>query len=155
MNENEYIETRLDDQIEWYDKKSKYNQKWFKIFRFIEILAAAVIPFLSGYISEDTLAINYTIGILGIIIALVAGLIGLLKLDENWIQYRTTCESLKHEKFLFATGVEPYDVKEPFKLLVQRVEALISRENSKWEKYVVSQEKREDEAAEPTGTKIG
>ncbi len=44
----EYLENRLKDQIDWYDKKSQTNQKFFKRLRLLEILAAAVIPFLAG-----------------------------------------------------------------------------------------------------------
>ena len=28
--EAEYFEQRLDDQINWYDKKSAFNQAWYK-----------------------------------------------------------------------------------------------------------------------------
>ena len=30
MKEDDYIKTRLDSQIEWYDKKSGWNQCWYK-----------------------------------------------------------------------------------------------------------------------------
>ena len=49
MAPEEYIEQRLNDQIVWYDRKSSTNQSWFKRLRFAEIVAAAIIPFLSGF----------------------------------------------------------------------------------------------------------
>ncbi|HFC76762.1 MAG TPA: DUF4231 domain-containing protein, partial [Candidatus Moranbacteria bacterium] len=51
-------------------------------------------------------------------------------------------ESLKHEKYLFLTKSEPYDIDEPFKLLVQRVESLISKENTNWSNYMKKPQKK-------------
>jgi len=56
----------------------------------------------------------------------------LYKYQENWVAYRSTCESLKHEKYLYNTKSTPYQGKDSFNLLVQRVEMLISQENSSW-----------------------
>ena len=57
---------------------------------------------------------------------------------ENWLEYRTTCESLKHEKYLFLTRTEPYDSNAAFALLVRRVESLLSKENSAWARHARS-----------------
>jgi len=136
MNQDEYIEHRLDDQIDWYNGKSQWNQKMFKRLRVLEVAAAALIPFLSGYMAGNSSYINITVGVLGLIIAVIAGVVTLYKFQENWVEYRTTCEMLKHEKHLFLTKVIPYDCKEPFSLFVQRVESLISKENSGWAQYI-------------------
>ncbi len=53
MNPEEYINVRLQDQIDWYDKKSISNQKWFKRFQLTAFVLAAAIPFLSGYIDTS------------------------------------------------------------------------------------------------------
>ena len=37
IGEAEYFEQRLDDQIEWYDRKSSVNQAAYKRLRLIEI----------------------------------------------------------------------------------------------------------------------
>jgi hypothetical protein len=42
-------------------------------------------------------------------------------LQEHWIEYRATAESLRKEKFLFLTQTEPYDKDDAFPVLVQRV----------------------------------
>ena len=52
MSPEEYLQERLDDQINWYDKKSAWNQKWFKVLWTIEILFAVAIPFLISQITE-------------------------------------------------------------------------------------------------------
>jgi hypothetical protein len=39
LSEQEYLENRLDDQIDWYDRKSQWNQRWFKRLRLVEVAA--------------------------------------------------------------------------------------------------------------------
>ena len=134
MDQEEYIQKRVDDQIEWYDHKSQRNQWVFKRIRAIEIIAAASIPFIAGH-SELPYG-SWVTGLLGLIVAVLAGLLSLFQFQENWTSYRTTCEALKHEKFLFLTFAEPYNGKDPFPLFVRRVESVISKENTGWSQYI-------------------
>ena len=50
----------------------------------------------------------------------------------------TTCESLKKEKFLYLAEARPYDKSDRFNLLVERVESLISEENTNWSELITS-----------------
>jgi hypothetical protein len=134
MNEEEYLNDRLNDQIDWYDKKSQTSQKWFKRLRLLEIVAATIIPFIAG-IGQNIPYYSIIISLLGVMIAISAGLSALYKYHENWIEYRTISETLKHEKYLFQTKCSPYDCDESFCKLVQRVEGLISKENTQWSRY--------------------
>ena len=140
-SQEDYLKDRLDDQIDWYDRKSLSNQKWYKWLRIIEIIAAASIPFVAGYMSDGTLWPKVSAGVLGLIVAIITAIVGLYNFQEHWVEYRTTCESLKHEKFLYLTKTEPYNIEEPFPLFVKRVESLISTENTKWSQHVRSQKK--------------
>ena len=134
MNAEEYMKDRIEDQLAWYDSKSGQNQRWFKRLRLAEMAAAATIPLLAGYISVDRPFLPPLVGILGAMVALIAGALGLYQFENHWIEYRTTSESLKKEKFLFLTGSEPFDKApdENYQLLVQRIETLISKENTNW-----------------------
>jgi hypothetical protein len=136
MDETEYLKMRVDNQINWYDKKSQNNQKLYKWLRIVEILAAASIPFLVGYITNTELFFRAFVGLLGFAIAVITAVVSLCQFQENWVEYRTTCESLKHEKFLYLTRTEPYNIDTPFSLFVQRVESMISRENTMWSQYI-------------------
>ncbi len=135
LSPDEYVAQRLDDQINWYDSKSVSNQKWWRWLSYAEVTGAASIPFLAGYAGSSKVV--FAIGLVGMAVAVLASLKGLLQLQENWIEYRTTCESLRKEKYLFQTQTEPYDGSEPFPLLVQRVETLISKENTNWGQYLI------------------
>jgi Protein of unknown function (DUF4231) len=130
MTENEYISERLDDQIEWYSDRSSKCQLKYKTLRVCEICAAAVIPFLSGMTGYGD-CVRFSIGLLGVAIAISGGVGALFRYHENWIQYRVTSEQLKHEKYMFLTSSGPYENCE-FRVLVQRVEALISKEAVTW-----------------------
>lgn len=136
MTEEEYLKDRLESQIDWYDKKSGWHQSWHKKIRFIEIVAAASIPFLTGYITDSSPDMKIIVGGLGVLIAVASGTVALFKFQEHWLQYRTTAESLKHHKYLFLTQTAPYNKENCFNLLVESVEGLISKENSNWVSYV-------------------
>jgi len=71
------------------------------------------------------------VAILGAVIVICSSFSKLGKFHENWLQYRETCELLKHEKYLFLTGTTPYE-GQPLQLLVERVESIISSENINW-----------------------
>jgi Protein of unknown function (DUF4231) len=145
ISPEEYIEQRLNDQIGWYDRKSATNQHWFKWLRFTEIVAAATIPFLSGF-AGHSLSIKIAIGALGVVVAVIASLLGLLHFQEHWISYRAMAEALKTEKFLFLTQTQPYEKEDAFHLLVQRVEALLSKENTDWLQAMMKPSKEENSA---------
>lgn len=136
MDQEEYMKERVENQIDWYDKKSSFNQRWFKRLQVIAILSASTIPFLSGYSSGEDEAIRISIGILGLVVAIITAILSLYKFQEHWLEYRTTCESLRHEKYLFLTATVPYNSEEPFPIFVQRVESLISKENTDWSQYM-------------------
>jgi hypothetical protein len=107
------------------------NKRWFISLRTVEIASAATVPFLSGFASHPS--IGATVGIIGIIITLCAGVTHLCQFQERWIEYRTTAEALKKEKFLFVTKqspTTPVTTGDAFPILVQRIETVVSKEMS-------------------------
>lgn len=133
--ENPTLE-RLEDQITWYDQKSNQNQLWFKVLKIAQIVVAAFIPFTAGLKAPV-----FLIGGLGVLIVIIEGLQSLNQYQHNWITYRSTCEELKHEKFLWLAGAGPYlDNINPDALLAERVESQISREHAKW---IITRDKAE------------
>lgn len=133
MNIEEYISSRVDDQIRWYSKKSRQAQKMYKTFQLIEIILAAAIPVLSAY-STRYQCVALIVGILGAVIAIIESVTKLNSYHENWIHYRTTCELLKYHKFLYLTQTAPYNTSEETieNLFIRNVEDIISSENSQW-----------------------
>ena len=125
----------LDDQINWYGKKSAANQTAYKRLRLIEIIAAAAIPLLAGYSQESLhvgMTIGVVIGVIGLIVAVLAGIVSLYRFQGNWNEYRAVPESLKQEKYLYLARADPHSGDQPFELLVQRVETLLKSETTGW-----------------------
>jgi hypothetical protein len=124
------IMERLEDQIAWYDRNSMTNQRYFKRIKMVEIAAAAIIPFLSALSLPRMM---WVIGGLGVLITLLEGMLHLNQYQQNWIAYRSTCESLKHEKYVYLGKAAPYaNSPDPHALLAERIESLVSQEHAKW-----------------------
>jgi hypothetical protein len=130
----EYLQDRIQDQIDWYERKSASAQSWFKGLRSLEILSAAAIPLLSGY-TEQWPPAGMVAGALGALVAALAGLLALYQHQERWRNYRGTAEALKREKFLFLARSAPYDSPGAFPRLVQTVEGLLAEESGRWTAY--------------------
>jgi hypothetical protein len=128
LNQNDPTVERLEDQIQWYDRKSLYNQRIFKWLKIGEIVFAAMIPFCAGMGVTP-----YVTGGFGVLIVIAEGLQHLNQYQHNWISYRSTCEAPKHEKYLFLAKAGPYlSADNPLVLLADRIEGLISQEHAKW-----------------------
>lgn len=119
---------RLEDQIAWYDRKSQHNQRWFKRVKVGQLVTAAAIPVAAAENADAWL-----VGGAGALVLVLEGLQQLQQYQQNWTTYRSTCERLKHEKFLFAAQAGPYAaVERPEALLAERVEGLVSQEHAAW-----------------------
>ncbi|HEY6362612.1 MAG TPA: DUF4231 domain-containing protein [Vicinamibacterales bacterium] len=126
----DHVMERLEDQIGWYDRKSALNQQRFKQLKTVVIVAAALIPVLTAF---EMLAVRWITGGLGALITVLEGTLHLNQYQRNWIAYRSTCESLKHEKYLFLARAAHYTTaNDPRTLLAERIESLVSQEHAKW-----------------------
>jgi hypothetical protein len=124
------IMERLEDQIGWYDRKSLINQHYFKGIKMVEIVAAATIPFLSAFSFSRMMWVT---GGLGVLKTVLEGTLHVNQYQQNWIAYRSTCESLKHEKYVYLGKASPYaGAADPHALLAERIESLVSQEHAKW-----------------------
>jgi hypothetical protein len=133
---------RLDDEIAWYDHRATRNQLSYRALKFVVIVAAALIPFLSGL--DVIKPWPWLVGALGVIIAIAEGMQQVNQHHTNWTTYRATCEALKHEKYLYHAKAGPYaDARDVHALLAERVEALISQETVKWALLQDSSEKKQ------------
>src|SRR3954454_14691658 len=119
---------RLETQIAWYDRKSNQNQRWFKRLKVLQIVTAAAIPVGAAAGVDPNV-----IGGGGALIVVLEGLQQLQQYQQNWTTYRSTCERLKHEKYLYLASAGPYTkAPRPDALLAERVEGLVSQEHAAW-----------------------
>jgi hypothetical protein len=133
---------RLESQIDWYDRKSLECQHTYKRIKIAEIVAAAVIPLVAAAGSNRYSWLAWLTGALGVIITVFEGLLQLGQYQQNWITYRSTCESLRHEKYLYLAKAGPYaSAADAHALLAERVESQVSQEHAKWESVQQTQVK--------------
>src|SRR3954447_2312768 len=133
---------RLESQIAWYDRKSGQNQRWFKRLKVMQIVTAAAIPVAAG-----ASAPAWLVGGAGALIVVLEGLQQLQQYQQNWTTYRSTCERLKHEKYLFLAKAGSYrTARRPESLLAERVEGLVSQEHAAWVSQQDDPAKRSGEA---------
>lgn len=119
---------RLADQINWYDAKSRSSQRAYKYIKLVELVATALLAGLAGLELS-----HYIIVALAVLVVALEGMLQLNQYHANWISYRSTCEALKHEKYLYLAGAGLYaDGATRHALLAERIESLVSQEHAKW-----------------------
>lgn len=128
MNAADPVFERLEDQIAWYDRKSGEAQRRFKWLKGLQLVTAGAIPVTAtASVHAGVLAAQ------GAAIVMIEGFLQLNQYQQNWSAYRSTAESLKHEKYLFLGEAGPYEgAEQPRRLLADRIEGLISQEHAKW-----------------------
>lgn len=125
-----YLTERYQDQIEWYSDKATHFKRLYQLFQWSVVILSAIVPVLILIIPEEKQLIT-----VGISVLLTIGTSGLktFKFQENWINYRTISETLKKEKYFFDAELDDYsNCENIMSTFVERVESLISRENSMW-----------------------
>lgn len=143
-NEDDYIEKRLHDQIQWYSKKSKSAKNWYIWISFTLIVLTAAIPPISTY--SQHFLIRIILIILGCLSTIASGYLCLIRAQEKWITYRITAENLKREEVLYKAGIFPYcfNSENRLEIFIQNVENIMSTENASWLKVASKTIERKD-----------
>ena len=132
---------RLETQIKWYGSHARSNKRWYMRIKLVQIVSAAVIP----VIAAADLAV-WIAGALGALVVVLESVQQLFQFHSNWTSYRSTAESLKHEKFLYVAGAGAYaTAKDPAALLAERVEGRVSQEHAAWASEQQHQQKSSQE----------
>ena len=131
---DEYLKNRYEDQIGWYDRKARTSQRMYQWMQWSTIMLAAVTPVLVEVaLDPDWQAYGHVPTITSAAVAILTAGLKAFKYQENWISYRTTCETLRKEKPFYDAGLDDYKGAEDREgVFVERVERLISRENTLW-----------------------
>jgi len=123
---------RLESQITWYDKRSKYCQRCYKSLKFVQIILAVAIPIVI-HLKDDVW--KWIVSLAAAFMAISEACQHMNQYSTLWVMYRSTAERLKHEKYLFLSSAGPYrdfDDAERLMLLAERVEEHVSSEHANW-----------------------
>ena len=118
---------RLEDQLVWYDRKSRDNQRRYQWLKLLELAVAAALPVVAGVGSPV-----WVTGGLAAVIVVLEGVQHLYQFQEQWITYRSTAEALRRERHLYLARAGPYVGEDRQRQLAERIEALVSQEHAKW-----------------------
>ncbi len=125
-----YLKERYNDQMKWYASKARFSKGRYQTMQLLIIIFSVITPVLIGF---NYLTFRYISIILTVLIAIFSGALKLYKYNENWMNYRTTRENLKKEKYYYDFKISEYSLaNDPEGLFVKRVEGLISGENVYW-----------------------
>lgn len=70
---------------------------------------------------------------MGSLIAVIEGAQQLFKFQENWINYRSVCENLRREQYLYLARAGHYaDAPDVDILLAESVERILGQESTHW-----------------------
>lgn len=125
-----YLKDRYEGQVQWYESRSSRYKSYYHVFQWLAIILSSALPAVIVLAPEGG---NLVSVVPSVLLAIVTSALKSFKLQENWVSYRTIAETLKKEKHFYdaeANGYSTVENKEQF--FVERVETLISRENTMW-----------------------
>ncbi|MGX7112710.1 DUF4231 domain-containing protein [Gemella cuniculi] len=139
LSEQEYIEKRVNAQIEIFTKKSIQHRRRYKVLKITEILSGFLIAVCCAIPMESNKyrVLSVCLASLGL---LCEGIISLYNAKEHWISYQHTVQLLEKEKYLYKGKAEKYENKKnSLTIFISSCEAIISEEINNW-KVIQSKE---------------
>lgn len=133
-----YMKNRVEQYAQWYDMKAVKLKASFLRSRVGAAIGAVLVPVMSNIPLNWTLyGINLDVtrimlSVIGVLVAILIALEGVLHYREQWKNYRTTEQYIRSQKYLFEHRVGEYSngsLEEAFKTLVRNIETAIKSEN--------------------------
>ncbi len=153
LSQEEYIDERLNQFREWYDKKATLAKRYYQWMRAITVIGGATVPVLINQPFEylDTTEVTTLISLL---VVVLVSLESVFHFREQWKNYRATEQVLAKEYFNFVSAEGPYrdlQEKEAFLQFVERVENAIASENASTLNVMTTVSEQKTEPAASSG----
>ncbi|MEO8151227.1 MAG: DUF4231 domain-containing protein [Bacteroidia bacterium] len=128
-----YLQERYYDQMNYYDKKSGFNQTRYKKFQWVLIVLSALTPVLAA-LDGKWMNLQMAVVITSAIVAILTTGLKTFQYQELWVTYRATQEQLKPEIYYYRFNIGPYAEASIDKesLFVTRVESILDKEHAGW-----------------------
>jgi Protein of unknown function (DUF4231) len=134
MTPEEYIDERLNQFRQWYDKKATSSKRKYQWMRATTVVGGAIVPVLININHPSVKSVTTIITtVMSLLVVMLVSLESVFHFREQWKNYRSTEQLLAKEYFNFASGEGPYKSQKPeeaFLLFVERVESAIASENA-------------------------
>lgn len=135
MSIDKYIAIRLDDQQNWFSKKSASCQTKYKMLRYAESACILLLPLIGLFTNPDMIRNILLVGI-GALASYFRFFLDINAYHDLWIRYRLASEALKREKLLHATHTGAYHSDNRDEVLVINVKRIISAANNDWQQLL-------------------
>ena len=147
MQDKEYIPTLLEKieqssarellahELYFYSTQALIYKRVFMLFSLFTVLMPAVVTGLSSFAIINPLYVKILITVFSAISTVSAGILGVFKVRDHWINYRTNCERLKREIILYTEKLAPHkelSAEQSYKLFLERCEEIIGDERNHW-----------------------
>jgi hypothetical protein len=134
----QYIEIRVKQYQEWYDRKAVGCKKRYLFMRAFTVIAGGIVPVLVNIETNINAMLGYPITkavvtVISLAVVITVSLESVFHYREQWKNYRSTEQLLGHEQFEYLARVGVYKnlgEEEGFKLFVERTESAIASENA-------------------------
>jgi hypothetical protein len=126
---------RLEEQLSYYTSRARSFQKRYQFAKIMQILLGAAIPVLAAVPGLHEPVFKLLSALFGATIATIEAVLQLFQWHALSLQYRSTAERLKRERWLLLAGAEPYvgiPSNDALVLLAARTNALLSNEHESW-----------------------
>ena len=118
---------RLESQIAWHEARAARDQRAYKWLKRVQLVTGASIPVVAGFDVPVLVA-----GLLGAAVVILEGFEQIGQYQRNWLDFRSTAEALKREKYLFLAGAAPYSGPDRGVRLAEHVEHVLARGTERW-----------------------
>jgi hypothetical protein len=127
MNDTEYIEQRVDDQIAWHDRQAKRARRFFHGLSAVAMVFTASLTILTRFAELSLIST-----VVSVIATLAGGFLGLGQYQDRWVQYRLLADGLRAERLLYLTRTGVYASDGAFPVFVGRVEVMLGQGLGEW-----------------------
>lgn len=125
----------LSHELYFYSSQALIYKRAFMLLSLFTVLMPAVVTGLSSFADIHPLYVKILIAVFSTISTVSAGILGIFKVRDHWINYRTNCERLKQEVILYTEKIHPHDelsAEQSYKLFIERCEEIIGDERNHW-----------------------
>ena len=146
MKPEDYIESRVEDQLRYYKGAATRNKNIHLRMQTAIIVFGLLVPVVAN-LQADVFPSGadgktMTITVFSLALACLTGLVNFRKYGDLWLAFRTTEELLKKELFLYQTQSGPYnDNGAAFPRFVEAIEATISVEHERFRSLIESSQR--------------
>lgn len=144
LSPEEYLKTRVQDQIEWLSGRARDNKSSYLRLRLLQISLGILVSAGGAYAGNLEYGAQ-VLTILGALISLAAAWETVNDYQNNWVRYRRIKEDLMRETLMYQTNSGPYrrntasnEEEVSFTLFVSRVEGLLGDEVKEWSQAAAS-----------------